>query len=151
MECPQGERLEVYDAVAEALQDATKEISDLTEENLLLRQSNQQLQMENFHLKKQLEGQSIQLSGIKEEKEQLKKGHDYLIDEVGFRNKQIQMNSNIEKSLLAIQETLSELQESVTNALSLSLTDCALAVQDTDNLERRVDLGVEVCLILVGF
>jgi regulator of replication initiation timing len=80
MECPQGERLEVYDAVAEALQDATKEISDLTEENLLLRQSNQQLQMENFHLKKQLEGQSIQLSGIKEEKEQLKKGHDYLID-----------------------------------------------------------------------
>lgn len=98
---------------------------------------------ENFHLKKQLEGQSIQLSGIKEEKEQLKKGHDYLIDEVGFRNKQIQMNSNIEKSLLAIQETLSELQESVTNALSLSLTDCALAVQDTDNLERRVDLGVE--------
>jgi hypothetical protein len=54
MECPQGERLEVYDAVAEALQDATKEISDLTEENLLLRQSNQQLQMVVISLLKRL-------------------------------------------------------------------------------------------------
>jgi hypothetical protein len=44
----------MFGLFVKALQDATKEISDLTEENLLLRQSNQQLQMVVISLLKRL-------------------------------------------------------------------------------------------------